>query len=137
MDWSTVVTNNQAISWPHTLSPNGVVATATSPTKIYLDKLITLLSTSVGQRPMLPTYGVDWSKSLFESDGDAEIAIKQAIADAVAIWLPEVEINDAAISYDSATGIEQVVLSVNLPGDVTANLPINSALLNYNGTITR
>jgi len=131
------MSTNQAISFPYILGPDGTATTTTSPTKIYLDRVVTLLSTNVGQLPISVTYGVDWSKSLFEADGDAQVAIKQAIADAIAQWIPEVEVLDVNIDYDPGSGIENVVLSLNLPGNVSANLPINSALLNYDGTIVR
>lgn len=125
------------LNYPYTISPTGVVTPTGNPSKIYLDKVLTLLSTNVGQRPMTPEYGVDWELALFENEGNAAKGAYQAIKVAIATWLPEVEVKDIEISFDSLSGIETVTLSLRLPDDTMANLAINSDIINYYGTITR
>jgi len=125
-----------AISYPYTLDPNnGQVSIAVDSAKIYLDRVVTLLSTNIGQRPMTPTYGVDWSSAMFENEGDSRKAIKQAINQAIGIWLPEVSVSGISFVDGGSSGIETVNLTVNLPDNTTANLAINSNILNYDGTI--
>lgn len=125
-----------SISYPYTLDSNGVVTSTVDATKIYLDKVITLLSTNVGQRPLLPTYGVDWSKALFENDSDAKKAVPQAIRLAVAQWLPEVTINDVIIMSNNYDGIQNVNILLTLPDNTTSSLVINSGTFNYDGIIS-
>ena len=57
----------KAISFPFTLDPFGVVETTSSQTKIYQDRVLTLLSTAVGERPMRPTYGTDVARAFLAS----------------------------------------------------------------------
>jgi len=132
MDWSTIM---GAINYPYTLDSNGVVEGTENPTKIYLDRVLTLLSTSIGQRPMLPSYGVDWSTSLFENDNRAQPAISGAIRTAIAKWLPEVSVETITFSGVGNDGIEQVTLGLVLPDNTVANVTVNSNILNYDGTI--
>ena len=126
-----------SVSFPYTVDPVGVVTNTITVTKLYLDRVVTLLSTNVGQRPMTPAYGVDWSTALFENDGNFKNAVTQAIKVAVATWIPEVSVTSVQISTDELNGINTVSLGVHLPDDTVANLTINPGLFTYDGTVTR
>ena len=127
---------SQAISFPFTVSPSGVVQSTESASKIYLDKVLTLLSFYVGQRPMQPTYGVDWSRALFENDSDAQIAIPIAISDAISKWIPQVSVTSVEFAGENTDGTENVIVSLKLPDDTLTSLTINTGTINYNGTTT-
>jgi len=127
---------NSALSFPYTISPAGVVVYTQSPTKIYLDRVLTLLSYYVGQRPMEPRYGVDWSRSLFENDNNARIAIPIAISEAVSKWIPQVSVTSVEFSGENINGTENVIVSLKLPDDTLTSLTINTATINYNGSTT-
>jgi phage baseplate assembly protein W len=133
MDWSTAM--SISINYPYTLDISGAVGSTSNAPKIYLDRVLTLLSTSVGQRPMLPNYGVDWSTSLFENDNQAQPAISAAIRSAIANWIPEVKVDNVLFGIGSGQGVEYVTLELTLPDNTTTNLTVNSNLLNYNGMI--
>lgn len=124
-----------AITFPYTIDPNGVAQYTESATKIYVDRVLTLLSYYVGQRPMLPTYGVDWSKSLFENDSNAQIAIPLAISEAIGKWIPEVSVTAVDFVGDNTDGTENVIVSLKLPDDTLTSLTINTGTISYSGTI--
>jgi phage baseplate assembly protein W len=124
-----------AITFPYTIDPNGVAQYTQSATKIYVDRVLTLLSYYVGQRPMLPTYGVDWSKSLFENDSNAQVAIPLAISEAIGKWIPEVSVTAVDFVGDSTDGTENVIVSLKLPDDTLTSLTINTGTISYSGTI--
>jgi len=132
MDWSTGVTTS--IAYPYTIDPNGLVSATSNSTKLYLDKVLTLVSTYMGQRPMMPDYGVDWSGALFENDNVARVAIP--IRGAVAKWIPEVQVSDVNINFDELEGIENVTLGLLLPDNTFSTLNINTATFNMDGTVT-
>jgi len=127
---------NRAISFPYTISPSGVAQYTESSAKIYLDRVLTLLSFYVGQRPMEPTYGVDWSRTLFENNSDARIAIPIAISEAVSKWIPQVSVTSVDFAGENIDGTENVIVSLKLPDDTLTSLTINTATINYNGTTT-
>ena len=127
---------SKALSFPYTISPAGVPQYTESASKIYLDRVLTLLSFYVGQRPMQPKYGVDWSKTLFENDSDARIAIPIAISEAVSKWIPEVSVTSVNFLEENVDGTENVVVSLKLPDDTLTSLTINTGTINYNGTTT-
>jgi phage baseplate assembly protein W len=125
-----------SIGYPYTIDPNGAVISTVSTTKLYLDRVLTLLSTNLGQRPMSPTYGVDWASAMFENDGDARIAINQAVRVAIATWIPEVTVNNIKIDSNNFDGKLLVMLELGLPNDTVSNLTINSDIFNYEGLAT-
>jgi phage baseplate assembly protein W len=85
---------------------------------------------------MEPTYGVDWSGTLFENDSDARTAIPIAIAKAVAKWIPQVTVTAVDFAGENTDGTENVVVSLKLPDDTLTSLSINTGIINYNGTTT-
>jgi len=125
-----------SIAYPYTIDPNGLVSATSNSTKLYLDRVLTLVSTYMGQRPMMPEYGVDWSGALFENDNVARLAIPIAIRGAVAKWIPEVQVSDVNINFDELEGIENVTLGLLLPDNTFSTLNINTATFNMDGTVT-
>ena len=128
---------SSAISYPYTLDANGTVVSAGTTTKLYLDRVVTLLSTNVGQRPMMPEYGTDWSTTLFENENNYRRAIPIAISNAIRTWLPDLSVEKVEISGDEYSGVVYVNLSLKLPNNTIATLKINTATFNYDGLVTR
>lgn len=63
--------------------------------------LIMLLMTTKGERYMLPDYGTNYKKSLFENDEDAILEILDSETNiAVSKWLPIVIIKDIQVRRD-------------------------------------
>ena len=127
----------KALSFPFTLDPFGVAKTTTDQTKIYTDRIVTLLSTAIGERPMRPTYGTDIATAMFENQGLVQKAIRQAIIKAVGIWIPEVTIEQVNIGDVEDTGQVRVELIVTLPDYTSTRVNISTATLNPDATITR
>ncbi|CAB4122164.1 GpW/Gp25/anti-adapter protein IraD [uncultured Caudovirales phage] len=123
-----------AIKFPFTLDTFGKVATTEYANQIYLDRVLTLLSTNIGQRPMLPEYGIDWNTALFENDDNVERAATQAITSAISKWIPEVEVMSIIFKNDY-NGKEEIMLGLKLPDSTVASLPISSSTFSINGTV--
>jgi phage baseplate assembly protein W len=85
---------------------------------------------------MQPTYGVDWSRTLFENNSDARVAIPIAISEAVSRWIPQVSVTSVDFADENTNGTENVIVSLKLPDDTLTSLTINTATINYDGTTT-
>ena len=127
----------KAITFPFTIDPFGVANTTTSQEKIYQDRVLTLLSTAVGERPMRATYGTDIAAALFETQGDATKAVETAIRTAMRTWLPELTVETIDISSIDDNGKLQVNLSLVLPDFSNTAVTIYSTTLNPDGSTTR
>jgi phage baseplate assembly protein W len=122
----------RAISYPFRMDSTGVVYT-TDINKIYLDRLLNILSTIAGQRPMRPAYGTDLKRGVYENGGDEIEGLKSAIHSAVSTWLPAITIADIYISYPDS-GVSNVNVSAVFPDMTTQTVSINSTYLSQNGT---
>lgn len=129
--------NLYSINFPYTFDPSGVLENNRSATKMYLDRVVTLLSTNIGQRPMLLEYGVDWSTSLFENDQDATLAIPAAIGAAMDRWLPDIQIQEIKLDSNGNDGVINVALTLVLPNNNVSNLTISTSNFYLDGTVTR
>ena len=127
---------SSAINYPYSLDPVGVVDTTEQSSKIWLDRLLTLLSTNVGQRPMLTSYGTDLMRALFENENVLDTAIKQAVNTAVTVWLPEIKISNISTVLPEYGGQAQVTITVILPDSTIKTLDVSSALFSSDGTVT-
>jgi phage baseplate assembly protein W len=125
-----------AISFPYTLDGLGVLESTSDPRKIYLDRLLTLLSTSPNQRPMLPEYGTDVLQALYENGNNLELSISQAVRRSVSVWMPEISVEQVLVSIPDEDGKAEVEIIIKLPNDLLTTLSISTAIFNVDGTIT-
>lgn len=127
---------SSAINYPYSLDPVGVVDTTSQANKIWLDRLLTLLSTNVGQRPMLTSYGTDLMRALFENENVIDAAVKQAVTTAITVWLPEIKLSNITTTLPEYGGQAQVSITVILPDSTIKTLDVSSALFSSDGTVT-
>lgn len=124
------------ISYPFKLSFLGELQGTEEPVKVYTDRLLTLLSTSPGQRPMLPEYGTDVLRALYENDNQLETSINQAVRSAVAVWIPEISIEEISVTLPDQEGKATVTILIQLPNSTLTTLTVSTAIFNVDGTIT-
>jgi phage baseplate assembly protein W len=127
----------KAISYPFTLDPFGKTTSTTDQRKIYQDRVLTLLSTAVGERPMRPTYGTNMAVAMFENQGNVEEAINQAIRSAVSNWIPELTVEKINVKNFLDTGAVTVEVNVTLPDFTEDSITVVSTTLNPDATTTR
>lgn len=126
----------RTISYPFYLDTFGKITATSDQDKIYMDRVLTLLSTAVYQRIMRPTYGTDIPRALFETGDDYRLAIKEAITRAVALFLPVLKIINIDISDPDVDGVSKVTVLLSFPNGTTNTVTIASNLLSNDGTIT-
>jgi phage baseplate assembly protein W len=127
----------KAISFPFTLDPFGKLTSTANQEKIYQDRVLTLLSTAVGERPMRPTYGTNVAVAMFENQGKIEAAINDAIRNAISTWIPELTVEKIVVTGFLEDGQVAVELNVTLPDFTTSNIKVLSTTLNPDATTTR
>ena len=127
----------KAISYPFTLNVFGETTSTTDQKKIYTDRVLTLLSTSIGERPMRPTYGTNLGLAMFENQGVAEIAIPAAIRSAISTWLPALTVNEINIKNFNDGGKVEVELLLTFPDYTTGTISVKSVTLNPDASTTR
>lgn len=93
---------SNVLSFPFRLSPNGTAATVDQGTEqYYAEQINVLVSTDMGERPLLPNFGVP----MMEFHQFAALSLIQACR----AYLPEVEITDANVIHRSDARDDVVV----------------------------
>ena len=89
--------------------------------------LLQLLSTSKGERPMRPTFGVDSYAFIFDNDSDSSRrGLEAEIRSAISTWEPRVEVSEVSIETDA----------INEPGMVTATIFYKVIQTGSTGSVT-
>lgn len=125
-----------AIKFPFTFdSTYGLVVQTTDENTIYTDRVRTVLSTAVLQRPMRPGYGVDIHRSLFESGHDYGFAIKDAITAGIRTHIPEVKIYSMDVVTAGTDGGVSINLELEYPTGKVDTTIVSNAFLLADGTV--
>ena len=124
----------KTIAYPFTLDANGRIISTEDVNKIYLDRILTLLSTLAYQRPMASYYGTDIFRSLYEFGENYQSAVKGAILKSMSIYLPEIIVDKVLVSDPDESGTSNVEISFSFPNGSKDKVAIKSSLLNPDGT---
>jgi len=124
----------KAIRFPFEIDKSGKIVSTTNSIKIYQDRVLTLLSTVVYQRPMMPEYGVDIARSLYETMDNLYGSIGEAITRAIGYSLPYIKLQDVLIDLNSPieTGTNVTVL-IALPDGSASEVNVASSTFLPNG----
>jgi phage baseplate assembly protein W len=123
------------IDYPFRLDSYGRIETTSKQQKIYTDRILTLLSTIVGQRAMRPEYGVDLTRGIYESGGAYNQGLRVAITKAISQFLPLLSLQDVRITVPGEDGISKVEVSVTLPDLSEGTVTVVTAYMSPNGSI--
>jgi len=93
-----------AISLPFSFDASGGVSYTQDDKKIWQDRILLVVMTSLGERVMRPDFGTQANAGSFEVDSDAMSLIKQQISTAFAKWLPSLTLDDVVGSTDPTEG---------------------------------
>jgi phage baseplate assembly protein W len=106
-----------AISFPFRLDSYGDVAKTKDPSKIWADRITSVIGTMVGERVARPFFGTkianQWLNGLSGIQGDMDAEIRQAFIE----FLPLVTLLETSFENDDANGSLKVILTYSLPND--------------------
>lgn len=106
----------RAISLPFRFDGYGTIASTSDLSRIWADKVRTVVSTYPGERVMRPTFGARLPDNLFEAIEDTEELVVTDITDAFTEWLPEVTFEGVSIEEsDEPNGVVQISVNYTIP----------------------
>ena len=123
----------RAISYPFTITPNGKIEATSSLTKIITDRILTLLSTIVTSRYMVPSYGLNLAKGIYENGNDFMDGMDSAIREAMSVWFPDIDIETILFDLPDENGIGKISLTVQIPSGEIVNLSMSTSNLSQDG----
>lgn len=106
----------KAISLPFRLDSYGKIATSNELSKIWSDRVRTVVGTVIGERVMQPSFGCTLPQNLFDTvvvaPGYADGQLRAAFTE----WLPELDfIGTAVVADDSENGSVSLEVSYQIP----------------------
>lgn len=111
----------RAITLPMSISPYGTIQSTKLQSKIWADRVLTVIGTAVGERVMRPDFGTDISRTLFNSVDKAESVIKVEVENAFIGFLPTLKLQDVVIKSEPETGTVILDIIYDLPNNNRQN----------------
>lgn len=115
----TNVTKEVALTLPFTVNAYGAVNSTTDQSKIWADRVRSVIGTNIRERVMRPDFGTRVPMSFMETQSEAEALISTETEIGFARYLPLLSLQSTEVTYDYDLGQINVTITYALPnGDV-------------------
>lgn len=122
-----------AISLPFSIDPYGKVAQTTDQTKIWADKVRSVIGTALRERVMRPTFGTDIPSAVFENQEDADGRVLELVSTSFNNQLPRLDLQSVSNSFDQYSGTLTVDITYALPNEEIVSTTVG--LIVVSGTL--
>ena len=116
----------KAISLPFSIDTFGMLGTTTEQSKIWADRVRSVLGTSLRERVMRPTLGTLIPFSLFNGIETAVVEIKDEVQSAFGKQLSLLTLKNTEVQHDTYNNILTITVTYALP-----NQEINKTTIGY------
>jgi phage baseplate assembly protein W len=107
----------KAISLPFLIDPYGRVASTQSQSKIWSDKVKSVLGTTLRERVMRPNFGTLIPYSLFNTENTAAVEIESEVNKAFTEQLALLTLEKVNVTSDPYTNVLTIEVIYGLPND--------------------
>lgn len=122
-----------AMALPFSIDPYGKVTTTTEQSKIWADRVRSVIGTAYRERVMRSEFGTSIPYTAFDSQEEAQNRIENEIRNAFLIQLPLLTLSSVSSSFDEYTGFIYITVIYALPNDQKVSTTIG--LASIKGTI--
>jgi len=122
-----------AIALPFSIDPYGKVSQTKEQSKIWADKVRSVIGTALKERVMRPLFGTDISSSVYEGQDFAELSVKDAVATAFNTQLQRLQLQSVSSVFDTYTNTLTVDVTYALPNDEVVSTTIG--ILSISGNL--
>lgn len=109
--------NELAISLPFSIDQYGKVSSTNSQEKIWADRVLSVIGTTVRERVMRPDFGTVIPFAMFDDIDTAQFEIRTEIETAFSQQLPLLSLTKTDVFYDSYTNAISITLVYDLPNN--------------------
>jgi phage baseplate assembly protein W len=118
--------SEKTISLPFSIDTSGSIGTTTEQSKIWADRVRSVLGTSLRERVMRPTFGTLIPFSLFNNVDNAVEEISEEVTRAFDRYLQLLTLQDTTVEQDLYTNTLKVTVTYALP-----NQEVNTTSIGY------
>ena len=120
------------IALPFSIDPYGRVTQTTDQTKIWADKVRSIIGTALNERVMRPLFGTDIPLAVFESQTDAQGIVQDLVSTSFNTQLPRLTLQSVSSVFDEYTSTLNVEVIYALPNDEVVSTTIGFIALEGN-----
>lgn len=122
---------NTAIALPFEVDSYGKIASTVESSKIWGDRVRSVIGTAVRERVMRPLFGTEIPYTIFDSQEDAQERIKDQTSKAFLSQLSRLKLDMVEVTFDSYTSVVNVFIKYSLPNleQVSTNVSIGIATI--------
>lgn len=124
-----------AISLPFRFDDFGNIASTTSQSKIWADRVRSAVGTTLAERVIRPDYGTKIPTNLFSDVSKMSALVEDEVQTAFTEWLPALEFDDVAVTVNEAEGIVTAEVSYFLPNKEQTSVSIGIARISSDSPI--
>lgn len=121
-----------AISLPFSIDPYGKVSQTTDQSKIWADKVRSVIGTALKERVMRPTFGTDIPSAVFENQEDANARIQELVSSSFNTQLPKLALQSVSNSFDQYSGTLTVEVVYALPNEDVVSTTVGLIVISGN-----
>lgn len=121
-----------AISLPFSIDPYGKVSQTTDQSKIWADKVRSVIGTALKERVMRPTFGTDIPSAVFENQEDADARIQELVSASFNTQLPKLALQSVTNSFDQYSGTLTVEVIYALPNEEVVSTTVGLIVISGN-----
>lgn len=127
MGWC--IMDERAISLPFSVDSYGGVASTSEQSKIWADKVRSVLGTMLRERVMRPDFGTVIPYSLFNGETSAVDEVRSEVSKAFGAQLPLLTLDKTNITFDEYTNVMSVEVVYALPNNEVVSTVVGLVLV--------
>lgn len=124
--------SEMSLSYPFRLDDYGNIATTTDPTKIWADRVRSVIGTVVGERVMRPTFGSKVAFAAFATRSAMEDIVRREIERGFYLHLPLLTVLDINFDFNSVEGVVSASITYELPDKKQSTTDVGIVVLSQN-----
>jgi len=121
--------SEKALSLPFAVDSFGKIAVTQDQSKIWADRVRSVLGTAIRERVMRPTFGTLIPFAIFENENTATAEIRVEVEKAFAEQLPLLNLQTTTVTMDTYTSILNVEVVYGLPNNEVVSTVIGLVLI--------
>lgn len=124
--------SESAVSLPFTLTAYGKVGDTTDQSKIWADRVSSIIGTGWGERLLRYEFGTKIHTEVYNTITAAEESIKSEIAGAFQSFLPLLTLTEVITSYSQDTNVISIDVRYKLPNQKETTISVGSVRIKGN-----
>jgi phage baseplate assembly protein W len=124
-----------ALAMPFSIDPYGKLTVTTDQSKIWADRVRSVIGTALKERVMRPTFGTRIPFTVFNTQEDADSEINREVVQAFNEQLALLKLQNVTTSFDTFTGVINITINYSLPNDIQISTNIGIATIQGNNPI--